>query len=284
LSNNLIICGNGHGIRAVYDGLISSAFSFFICTDDQDIIIQAKKDNIPFFANYLECISSTSDLVITSSYKAKIPHKDLNRAHFMNIHYALLPKYRGMHPIVWALLNGEDFVGFTIHRVSDLLDQGPIVYQEKVLTKNMTSWELMIEIDKLVTKKISSFLTDFYSGNLLEFEQSEKDAIFVAKRNLEDCRVLWHNWDARFFEKILRALVEPYPLPFFYFKDSKIEIFKAIVINKDYYEINGRIVYRDHNFVFIKIIGGLLKLGEIRINGVLIKAVDYFKKIGVRLN
>lgn len=246
--------------------------------------MQAQKDNVPFFSHYLDCISSSSDLVITTSYNAKIPTEDLKIANFMNIHYALLPKYRGMHPIVWALLNGENFVGFTIHRVSCLLDEGPIVYQEKIPTKNKTSWELMMQIDRLVTKRIPLFVSDFYLNKLLEKKQTDDDAIYVAKRNIEDCRIIWQMWDVNLFKKILRALVEPYPLPFFYFKDSKIEILKAFIVNKDYYEINGRVVYRDHNFVWVKIIGGLLKLEDIRINGIFFKAVDYFKKIGERFS
>lgn len=50
----------------------------------------------------------------------------------INIHGALLPKYRGKLPSFWVLANGEDVTGVTVHYMNEKLDDGPIILQKKV--------------------------------------------------------------------------------------------------------------------------------------------------------
>jgi len=50
----------------------------------------------------------------------------------INIHGALLPKYRGKLPSFWVLANGEDTTGVTVHYMNEKLDDGPIIVQREV--------------------------------------------------------------------------------------------------------------------------------------------------------
>ena len=47
----------------------------------------------------------------------------------LNLHNGPLPKYRGVSPINWALKNGEDLHGVTIHEITPGIDDGPIYSQ-----------------------------------------------------------------------------------------------------------------------------------------------------------
>jgi len=49
----------------------------------------------------------------------------------INIHNGLLPDYRGLMPILWALANGETEVGVTVHYMNEKFDEGSIVAQER---------------------------------------------------------------------------------------------------------------------------------------------------------
>lgn len=49
-----------------------------------------------------------------------------------NVHSALLPKYRGVNAIFWAMVRGEAESGFSIHRMDDSLDTGPVLVQRPV--------------------------------------------------------------------------------------------------------------------------------------------------------
>lgn len=50
----------------------------------------------------------------------------------INVHFSLLPKYRGAAPVQWAILNGETETGVTIMRMDAGLDTGPILAQRTV--------------------------------------------------------------------------------------------------------------------------------------------------------
>lgn len=47
----------------------------------------------------------------------------------LNTHFGLLPQYRGMSPIVWAMARGEGTIGLTVHRMVLAFDEGKIVRQ-----------------------------------------------------------------------------------------------------------------------------------------------------------
>lgn len=207
----------------------------------------------------------------------------MDAADVINVHYAALPKYRGMHPIVWAILNGEKHVGFTFHQMDEFLDSGPIFYQELFDIKNYSSWELMQQIDSRLEKITGSIIEKYMNDEYEITPQRSDDAIFVAKRNLADCRVNWKEWNAEYFQRILKALVTPYPLPFFEHRTKKIEILRAEIDFRDYIEIPGHLVNIDAEFVWIKLVDGLLKIKEIIIDDQKINAVDYFKFVGIRL-
>lgn len=50
----------------------------------------------------------------------------------LNVHGALLPKYRGRLPSFWVLADGEDKTGVTVHYMNEHLDDGPILVQKEV--------------------------------------------------------------------------------------------------------------------------------------------------------
>jgi folate-dependent phosphoribosylglycinamide formyltransferase PurN len=55
---------------------------------------------------------------------------------FLNVHSSKLPMYRGMNNIEWTLWNNHELYG-TIHRISPGIDEGDILYQEKINTDNL---------------------------------------------------------------------------------------------------------------------------------------------------
>lgn len=281
--SQLIVCGQGHGVACVYDGLRDAGVSFVFCTPDEALRARAQQDGVTLVDSYLQSITSADDLVLTAAYKPKIPGDHLAQCKFLNIHYALLPRYRGMHAIVWSILNGEKEVGFSIHETSVLLDQGAIVYQERMPIDTKTSWELMEAIDFRVRATVAPAVEGYRSGSIKPVQQIEEDAIFVAPRNREDCRVRWAEWDTVFFRRALQALVLPYPRPFFEYKGKVVEIEKAEIIDRAYYEIPGHVVYVDATSVWVKIPGGLVRLYRIVVDGQSMDAHMFFKYVGLRL-
>jgi len=68
------------------------------------------------------------DLAVVVAYGRLIPPETLALARFgfLNVHFSLLPKYRGAAPVQWALMNGEKTTGVTLFWLDEGMDTGPV--------------------------------------------------------------------------------------------------------------------------------------------------------------
>lgn len=280
----LLFCGDGHGALSVAKGLLKSGYVCDVLSNDDDVNRLFEKAGGNKANSISDWIRSSDDIVISAAYKPLVLKSDIERAHIINVHYALFPKYRGLHSIVWAMLNGETHVGLTIHYMDELLDAGPIIYQEKIEVGEKTSWELMMFIDQRAGEVIGPVVTDLINNKVKAIEQNHEEALFVGKRNRKDCEIIWKEWDAKFFQRALKALVVPYPRPYFLYKDKEYEIGKAEVVHRYYKEIPGHVVYRDNESVWIKLTDGLLRVKTLWSNGIEMPAKEVLKFTGARLD
>ncbi len=280
---NLLFCGDGHGAVSVLEGLVDYGFLPDVSSNDEQVKSIMSKNKLKPVDNLSHWIKSPTDIVLSASYKPLILKSDLERCPILNVHYALLPRYRGLHSTVWSILNGEKHVGWSFHVMDELLDAGPILYQEKIEIGTKTSWELMLEMDQRAKKMTPPMLEKYIRGDLAAKPQDDDLSLFVAKRNLEDCRIKWSEWDCTYFERVLKALVKPYPLPFFDYKDNRYFLKSAEVVHRYYHEIPGHVVYKDRESVWIKLKDGLLRVYSFELNGSVVKATDIFKLTGARL-
>jgi methionyl-tRNA formyltransferase len=78
--------------------------------------------------------SYAPDVIVVVAYGKILPPDVLQiPKHFcMNVHFSLLPKYRGAAPVQWAIINGERVSGVTIMKMNEELDAGDILVQEEV--------------------------------------------------------------------------------------------------------------------------------------------------------
>jgi len=73
----------------------------------------------------------------------------------INLHTALLPKYRGLMPTFWVLRNCEPYTGVSVFFVDEGIDSGPIIIQKKIKIGNKTQAELIKHSKKLGMDAIS---------------------------------------------------------------------------------------------------------------------------------
>ncbi len=88
--------------------------------DENKILKELKKSKIEFIclAGFMKILSKN----FVKKYKGKI----------INIHPSLLPKYKGLNTHKRAIRNKDKFAGCTVHNVTEKLDSGKIILQEKV--------------------------------------------------------------------------------------------------------------------------------------------------------
>lgn len=93
-----------------------------------DVLVPARRSTIaPLLA------SVDPDLVVCMGFPWKIPPAALAvpRLGWLNGHPSLLPRHRGPLPVAWAIREGDEESGFTIHRMDAELDTGPILAQKR---------------------------------------------------------------------------------------------------------------------------------------------------------
>ena len=73
------------------------------------------------------------DLAVVVAYGRLIPAETLALARlgFLNVHFSLLPKYRGAAPVQWALINGEKTTGVTLFWLDKGMDTGPVLLRRE---------------------------------------------------------------------------------------------------------------------------------------------------------
>jgi methionyl-tRNA formyltransferase len=94
----------------------------------------------------------------------------------LNLHTALLPKYRGLMPTFWVMKNDEEYAGVSVFFVDEGIDSGPIVVQEKVKIGNKTQEELIKHTKKIGMESIVKAvdLIEKDQVNLIENNDAEK--------------------------------------------------------------------------------------------------------------
>ncbi len=79
----------------------------------------------------------------------------------INFHPAYLPYYKGISPIFWSMVNGESFVGATVHRIDEGVDTGNILAQTKIPitnhdTEDTLYWKCVQEGSRLLISVINA--------------------------------------------------------------------------------------------------------------------------------
>ena len=105
----------------------------------------------------------------------------------INIHYSLLPKYRGASPVESAILNGDTETGVTIQQMEYKMDSGPVLAVEKTtINRDEKSAELRQRLIKIGAGLLIKTLPKIIEGTLNPVSQDESTATYCTKIKKED--------------------------------------------------------------------------------------------------
>jgi methionyl-tRNA formyltransferase len=163
--------------------------------------------------------------MIVSAYGKILPNWLLDKALIIpvNIHYSLLPKYRGASPIQSSILNGDKETGITFMKMSQNMDEGDIIEKFPILIHdswNKTDLENALS-DKSV-EKIIEVLNNIYNNNYSLEKQDHDKASYCYKVQKQDSIVDFNNSSFSILNKF-RALNE-WPGLSFMHKEISIKI------------------------------------------------------------
>ena len=104
----------------------------------------------------------------------------------LNLHTALLPKYRGLMPTFWVLKNNEKFTGVSVFFVDEGIDSGPILVQKKLEIGNRTQEQLIRETKKLGMDAIIQAVGLINSGAYQTLENNDDEKTYFTFPTRED--------------------------------------------------------------------------------------------------
>lgn len=170
--------------------------------------------------------SHQADAAVVVAYGRILPPEFLHapRLGCINVHFSLLPKYRGAAPVNWAIINGEEKTGVTTMFIQPELDAGPILLQrETEIAEAETAAELMARLATLGADLLSTTLTQL--SDITPMAQQQEEATFAPILKKEHGLIDW-TADAFALERRVRGL-QPWPNAYTFSKGRRLTIWQA---------------------------------------------------------
>jgi len=132
-----------------------------------------KKNLLKDSGELYESLRSYSfDLILTYEYGQLLPAEvlSLGKLGGVNIHFSLLPSYRGAAPLPWQILHGEKETGITFSKMGAEFDAGDLLYQE---VQEIKSEDTTVELHE----KLSMRVLDITPNILLKYLERKLEKV-----------------------------------------------------------------------------------------------------------
>jgi len=170
--------------------------------------------------------SHHADVAVVVAYGKILPDEFLSapRRGCINVHFSLLPLYRGAAPANWAIVNGERETGVTTMFIEPTLDTGPILLQSKTkIGDTETAPELMERLAEIGATVLGETLARL--KELTPRPQHDRDATYAPILKKEDGLINWA-WSAFDIERRIRGF-QPWPNAYTTFNSRSLILWEA---------------------------------------------------------
>ncbi|MFY8002551.1 MAG: methionyl-tRNA formyltransferase [Candidatus Nanopelagicaceae bacterium] len=170
-----------------------------------------------------------AELVITLAYGRLIKTSELQipKHGWLNVHFSLLPRWRGAAPVQRAIAAGDEQSGVTVFKLEQGLDTGPIYSTLSYpLNDRSRSDEVLKDLSSLCIQPVNQALIMIAAGEPATTQES--DGVTLAPKILKgEGRIDW-NRDSKMLDRQIRAF-QPWPGAYTSFNGTRIEIIEARV-------------------------------------------------------
>ncbi|MEA2499332.1 MAG: methionyl-tRNA formyltransferase [Actinomycetota bacterium] len=182
----------------------------------------------PEFASWLRSVAP--DVAVVVAYGKLLPAEvlDIPAKGFVNLHFSLLPSYRGAAPVQRAIMNGEAVTGASIMVLTEGMDEGPVVASQSVdIAPEETAGELGDRLAESGARLLVDTLPGYVDGSIVPVEQDDAAATYAAKITTEEARIDWTR-PARRVHDLVRGL-NPAPGAWTTVGDARLKIWRSEV-------------------------------------------------------
>lgn len=141
---------------------------------------------------------------------------------WVNVHFSLLPRWRGAAPVQAAIKEGDSVTGASVFRIEQGLDTGPVISQiEESISLQDTADDLLSRLAYKGADLLVETLTDLDAGRA-KLSPQEGVATYAPKVAKEDARINWYA-SAEEIQRLIRAYT-PAPGAWTVMGDKRIKI------------------------------------------------------------
>lgn len=183
-------------------------------------------------------LSHKADVAVVVAYGRILPESYLSAfpKGAINVHFSLLPKYRGAAPVNWAIAGGETKTGVTTMKMDAGLDTGDILLQsETKIDAEENAIDLMARLSFEGAKLLSETLKKL--DKIKPRKQSDADASYAPMLTKEAGRINWESRAATINNHI-RGF-QPFPTSFTFYQSKKLTIWKASEVSDFKFQVSS---------------------------------------------
>jgi len=205
-----------------------------------------------------------ADLLLTIGYGVILPTSviSLPTHGSINLHFSLLPRWRGAAPVQRAIEAGDSVSGVTVFALDEGMDTGPIYLEKRfALDADITSDELLNELADLGVEAVAQTLTLIEQG-VRPHAQSSEGATRAMKISKGDAQIDW-NQSAEVISQKIRAFTSN-PGAWTKFRESTLKVFTPTIT--DFPLPPGELLLKEKK-LYIGTATSALEIGEVQPSG-----------------
>ncbi|HIJ70277.1 MAG TPA: methionyl-tRNA formyltransferase [Planctomycetes bacterium] len=187
-----------------------------------------------------------ADLFVLAAYGKILKQQtiDIPKLMCLNLHGGRLPEYRGSSPMNWVLINGEDSFGLSIIKVDSGVDTGDVLAERSFeVSINDTICDLHNIANEQFPLMLLEAIEKIEQGGYEFKRQDNSSASYFPLRFPDDGLIFWDTLSAEQIHNRIRALTEPYPCAFTFYKGREVKLLKSALCEERFFGEAGR-VYR----------------------------------------
>jgi len=185
---------------------------------------------------------------------------------FIGFHPTKLPRNRGRHPLIWALVLGLEETASSFFFMEEGADTGDLLSQRNL----PIHWEddarsLYDRLMNVAEEQIATFTPQLAAREFSRNPQNDEKANYWRKRSREDGKIDWR-MSSRSVYNLVRALTHPYPGAHCTINRGEIKVWSADVVDDEFEDIDhlepGKVLASDAGHIAVKCGEGVVEIQE----------------------
>lgn len=239
-----------------------------------DISKNTWQKSLGFYANLYhieilelsDVIKITDILFLSLEFDKIVDPKKFRTSRIFNIHFSLLPEYKGMYTSLLPILHGKKFSGVSLHKIDRGIDTGEIIDQRQINIEGFTCEELYLKYIEEGTELVIKNFGNLISNKFNYFIQPSINSTYFSKKSFDFTNIEINPFQTAYqITQFIKATNFPvYQMPTF----QGLEMYKSRITATKSTIKPGSVIFRNEEYI---------EIATIDFNVILYR--DYFKTI-----